>query len=130
MGPSWMTVLVIGDKIDTFTPKLIFFPLQLSVSFWISRLFKQIKVQFNYYNKKLSILGIYNFNLAYYIYYNNNKDKLHNKPKPLRVFSNKILTNFFFQIKPQPLKYYQKSPSWMIVLVTEDEIIFFLIYGA
>ena len=29
----WMTVLVIGDKIDAFSPKLIFSPIQLNVSF-------------------------------------------------------------------------------------------------
>ena len=52
MGPSWITVLVIEDKIDAFAPKLIFFSLQLNVSFYISRLFKQIKMQFSYYNKK------------------------------------------------------------------------------
>ena len=57
--------------------------------------------------------------------YNYFKGKLHKKPQPLGVFSNKTLTNFLFQIKPQPLKCYQKSPSWMTVLVTEDEIIFF-----
>ena len=39
------------------------------------------------------------------------KDKLHKKSQPLGVFSNKILTNFFFQIKSQPLKCYQKKPS-------------------
>ena len=37
--------------------------------------------------------------------------KLNKKPQPLGVFSNKTLTNFLFQIKPQPLKCYQKKPS-------------------
>ena len=38
------------------------------------------------------------------------KGKLHKKLKPLGVFLNKTLTNFFFQIKPQSLKNYQKKP--------------------
>ena len=37
--------------------------------------------------------------------------KLYKKSQPLGVFSNKTLTNFFFQIKPQPLKCYKKKPS-------------------
>ena len=39
------------------------------------------------------------------------KGKLRKKPQPLGVFLNKTLTNFFFQIKPQYLKRYQKKPS-------------------
>ena len=118
MKPTWMTVLVTIDEIDTFAHKLIFFALQLIVSFWINKLFRQIKMQFSCYNNKLIIVGIWNFNIAYWVYeiltknlalsdsYLKKTFFFHFFLKVVVIFESKIWIGLYLKVPPKVRVYY------------------------